>query len=310
MISIALCTRNRPQHLATWIAHMADVCNSMQHTILIIDQSDVAVDQSWPNHIIYRHTQERGLARARNLAVAYCTTPYILFTDDDCRPALDWLISAHECITAAPEVAVWFGQAWPSGTDYTLHQYQTHAGNITWASRPDGSVCHALRIAEQPFRINQPVAVLEHLGHGNQLLLHCTTLRHIGGFNPWLGTGGWLHSGEDVEMALRMLTHGHTCAFAPTLRITHDAWVSPAENARLIQHYDTGMLALHLFHAWHGNHIAQNYLRMRYHAITNAIHAAPFVPSAAPPVPRWRYLMAILHGIIGGIGLILWRRGT
>jgi GT2 family glycosyltransferase len=292
---------------------MAEVRDSDQHPILIIDQSDVALNHPWPPHITYVHTPTRGLAHARNLAVAHCTTPYLLFTDDDCRPDHDWLIRAHECITVAPDVAVWFGQAWPSGTDYTLHHYHTHTGHITWASRPDGSVCHALRIDDQTFRTNQPVAVLERLGHGNQLLLHCATIRHIGGFDPWLGAGAWLHSGEDVEMALRMLVHGHTCAFAPTLRITHDAWVTPTEHARLIQHYDTGMVALHLFYAWHGNKVASDYLHVRYQQVMSALCprfvAPPTTSSVTPPVPRWRHIVAILHGIIGGIGLILRRRG-
>lgn len=308
MLSIAVCTRNRPHHLAAWLNHIDSVHDSNQHQILIIDQSDVALQRSWPGHITYVHTPMHGLAHARNLAIAHCTTPYVLFTDDDCRPAHDWLIRAHACITTAPDVAAWFGQSWPSGTEYTLHDYHTHAGHITWASRPDGLVCHALRIDDQPFRTNQPVAVLERLGHGNQLLLNCATLKNIGGFNSWLGAGAWLHSGEDVDMTMRLLAHGYTCAFTPTLHITHDAWVTPVEHERLIQHYDTGMLALHLLHAWHGNHIAHDYLRARYHAITHAIHISPVTPSAAPPVPRWRHLVAILHGIIGGIGLILWRR--
>jgi GT2 family glycosyltransferase len=301
MISIALCTRNRPQHLTTWLAHMAEVHDSAKHPILIIDQSDVALNHSWPPHITYVHTPTRGLSHARNLAVQRCTTPYILFTDDDCRPAHDWIIHAHECISRDPTVAVWFGQAWPSGTAYTIHHYHTHAGQITWASRHDGATCHALRIDDQPFRTSHPVAVLERLGHGNQLLIHCDTLRQIGGFTSWLGAGAWLHSGEDVDMTMRMLAHGHVCAFAPTLRITHDAWVIPVEHARLVQRYNTGMLALHLFHAWQGNQVAYDYLRFRTKEATNAQKK----PTTGPSVPRWRHLVAILHGFIGGIGLIL-----
>jgi hypothetical protein len=204
-------------------------------------------------------------------------------------------------------VAVWFGQAWPSGSEYTLQHYQTQAGQITWATRHDGASCHALRIDNQAFRTHQPVAVLEHLGHGNQLLVQCATLKAIGGFEPWLGAGAWLHSGEDVDMTLRMLSHGHLCAFAPTLQITHDAWIMPAEQARLMQRYSTGMIALHLFHAWQGIPIAYDYLRFRYKEAANALHDAIRTDPPLPSVPRWRHIVALLHGIVGGIGLIIWR---
>lgn len=287
---------------------MADVHTSSNHPIIIIDQSDTVFTYPWPTYITYIHVPGRGLSLARNRAVQHCTTPYILFTDDDCRPTHDWIIQAHKCITTDPNVAAWFGQAWPSGTEYTLHHYQTHTGHITWATRYDGASCHALRIDNQPFHTHQPVAVLEHLGHGNQMLIHCATLKSIGGFNPWLGAGAWLQSGEDVDMALCMLSHGHACAFAPSLRIIHDAWIMPVEHARLIQRYSTGMIALHLYHAWQGMQIAYDYLHFRYKEATNSLYTAPRTVSSIPPVPRWRYLIAMLHGIIGGIGLILWRR--
>ncbi len=308
MITIAVCTRNRPSHLNAWVAHMSHVIDSTQHAILIIDQSDEPMHRLWPTHITYTHTHRHGLSHARNQAIQQCTTPYILFTDDDCRPAHDWLIRAHDCIATDPIVAIWFGQAWPSGTEYTLNHYPTYAGHTTWAIRSDGAVCHALRTDTQPFRTNQPVAVLEHLGHGNQMLMNCEILRHIGGFHPWLGAGAWLCSGEDVELTLRLLTHGHTCAYTPQLRIIHDAWVSPTAHAQLSQRYTTGMIALHVAHAWCGNSVARAYLRFR---LNEAIHAfsrlsRPSIRST--PVPRWRRLIAIVHGIVGGISLIIWRR--
>lgn len=308
MISIALCTRNRPHHLDAWVAHLAHIIDSHTHPVIIIDQSDAPYTYQWPTNITYVHTSTHGLAHARNLALQQCNTPYILFTDDDCRPAHDWLIRAHDCITADPAVAAWFGQAWPSGTDYTLNHYPTHAGHTTWAVRGDGAVCHALRIDAQPFRTDQPVAVLEQLGHGNQILMNCATLRHIGGFHPWLGAGAWLCSGEDVEITLRLLTNGHPCAYAPQLHIIHDAWVTPTAHARLSQCYSTGMIALHIAHAWHGNRVAHDYLRFRLKEALHTFSTSSSLSSQSPTVPRWRRIIAIAHGIIGGISLIIWRR--
>lgn len=311
MLSIAVCTRNRPHHLDAWLAHMMiSVINSAHHPIIIIDQSAIAVQRTWPANITYVHMPTRGLARARNIALQHCTTPYILFTDDDCRPSHDWIIRAHECITADPAVTVWFGQVWPSGTDYTLQQYPTHAGHISWASRGDGAVCHALRIDDQPFRTSQPIAVLERLGHGNHMLIQCDALRHIGGFASWLGAGAWLASGEDVDMALRMLTHGHPCAFAPSLHLIHDAWVLPAEHARLMQRYDTGMIALHIAHAWRANQVARDYLYFRIKEAISTLSITTHTSNATTPVPRWRRIVAIIHGLIGGIGLIILRRSS
>ncbi|MBM4411996.1 MAG: glycosyltransferase [Chloroflexi bacterium] len=308
-ISIALCTRNRPHHLSAWMHHMHTIMLSATHTIIIIDQSDIPLTQHWPAHITYVHTPHRGLARARNLALQYCTTPYILFTDDDCRPAPDWLLHAHACITRDPTVALWFGQATPSGSDYQLHDYPTHAGYTTWASRANGDICHAVRRATPPFRTVQPVAVLECLGHGNQMLMQCAVVRNLGGFHPWLGAGAWLLSGEDVDMAMRLLQHGYACAYTPTLHIIHDAWMTPAAHAHSAQHSSTGMIAVHVAHAWHHDPSAIAYLRFRWHHVFHQTHTTSV--ASAPPVPAWRRIIAIVHGIIGGMCLVVharWRR--
>lgn len=310
MITIALCTRNRPQHLKAWINHLDHIFDSEQHAIIIIDQSDVPYVHIWQPHITYIHSQTRGIAHARNLALATCVTPYILFTDDDCRPAQDWLQSAHRCIIDNPTVSLWFGQALPSGNDYTLHQHATHAGQLTWAERTDGAVCHALQNAHQPFHVSQPVAILEMLGHGNQMLMQCAHARHIGNFNPWLGVGAWIPSGEDVDFAMRLLVHGYQCAYTPTLRIIHDAWMMPAAFAQIDQRNTTGMIAIHMLHAWQGNTVAIAFLYAQLHHIVATLFRT--TPPTNTTLPRrWRHILAMVHGFIGGICLIgqsLWPR--
>lgn len=309
MIGVAVCTRNRPQHLAQWVDHMLHhVIESALHNIIIVDQSDIPQQRTWPHHITYIHSTTRGIAHARNIALHHCTTPYLLFTDDDCRPAADWLICAHACITNDPSVALWFGQTHPHGSNYTLHHYPTNAGHLTWAMRADGMRCHALRIDDLPFRTTQPIAILERLGHGNHMLIQRDSARNIGGFHPWLGAGAWLGSGEDVDFAMRLLTHGHACAYTPALHIVHDAWITPEAHAQIDPRYTTGMIAVHILHAWRGNSVAYNYLVFRW----SQARQTQMTPTAlSAHIPVLRRIIAIVHGILGGICLIIsayWRR--
>lgn len=309
-ITIAVCSRNRPQQLAAWWEHIGTIAGSDTTPILVIDQSDVAPMLPRAPNLTIMHCPGRGLARARNLALTVATTPYIAFCDDDCRPDHDWLTAITAVIHQHPDVALLYGAVWPSGDEYQLHHHHTHAGSTVWASRRDGMVCSALRIAATPSHYTTPVAPLECLGQGNNMIVARAAVQQWGGFQPWLGAGAWLQAGEDVEITLRLLAHGAVCMYDPQIRLRHDAWQT-ADSLTATEHgYSVGMLAVHVWYALKGVAVAREYLLFRYNSAQKTIGARDETHRRSRTF-LWARGWALIKGIIGGISLWLvgWAKG-
>src|SRR5207245_11425030 len=59
-----------------------------------------------------------GLSRARNLGVAATTGELVVFTDDDCEVATDWLEALVLALEGDPEAAIAFGAVVPAECDH------------------------------------------------------------------------------------------------------------------------------------------------------------------------------------------------
>jgi len=318
MLSIAVCTRNRPQRLRQWLAHLARVDGIHTTPIIVVDQSEQACPPSTALTLTYQHTPTRGLARARNLALSIARTRYVAFCDDDCLPRYDWIHQLRRIIAEwAPAMA--FGATWPSGApaSYRIQYAQTHAGHTAWALRHDGHACGALQLAPRAHHARHELPILETFGQGNNMLIDRHVLCARGGFHPWLGAGAWLHAGEDVDVALGMLRRGALVIYQPTLVVWHDAWHSAAHLAHHEHGYTTGMMATHLWHAWHGSTVARDYLRWRIRQVRDTVSVrtqsdtpASLPTPSAPRTWRWgfRRIWALGMGVVGGLVLIAWRR--
>ena len=308
MLTVGMATRNRPHHLAAWLTHIATISGGDRVPIIVVDQSDEPSSLRMAANVSYVHRPGKGLAIARNLIIATAQTAAVAFCDDDCRPAHDWLVVGTNLIAEHPDVMVWFGTTFPSGGDARIHSAYTHAGSTAWASRPDGYVCQALRPSTQSFVTQEPCAILELLGQGNNMLVRITPGHS---FEPLLGAGAIGASGEDVEYTLRMLCTGFSCAYDTRLVMIHDAWMTPGVSARAGHAATIGMLAAHVWYAWYGNHVARNEvafrLRLRAAIIPAGFYASPQLKHEC----SWyiRELYALVWGCMLGCWLAI-RRGT
>ncbi|MCX6014950.1 MAG: glycosyltransferase [Chloroflexales bacterium] len=306
-ITIAVCSRNRPQQLAEWWQHICAITDSGTTPILVIDQSDTAPTLPSAPNLTIIHRPARGLAQARNIALTLATTPYIAFCDDDCRPDQDWLVAIDAAIHLEPAVALRFGAVWPSGNDYHFNHHHTHAGSTVWAHRSDGLVCTALRIAPTASHYSRPVAPLECLGQGNNMIVARAAVQQWGGFHPWLGAGAWLNAGEDVELTLRLLSQGAVCMYNPQIRLTHDSWQSTDSLTATEHGYSVGMLAVHVWYALTGMTVAREYLQFRRHAALKTIVGNDDSTKRSQSF-LWARGWALAKGIVGGCCLWLTMR--
>ena len=118
--SILVPTRNRPSLLDRCLRALSDLTYPKDRfEVLVID------DGTWEplDPLIARYSanlnlrlfrqQNRGPAIARNLGLRHATGDYIVFTDDDCRPAAGWLEAFERAARIAPH-AGWGGSVEPA----------------------------------------------------------------------------------------------------------------------------------------------------------------------------------------------------
>src|SRR5688500_16601661 len=92
-VTVAICTRDRPETLEGCIESLKRLDYPAME-ILVVNNSRnpyPTEDLCERAGVTYINVSKAGLSRARNAAIAVATTPWIAFTDDDCRPEPNWL---------------------------------------------------------------------------------------------------------------------------------------------------------------------------------------------------------------------------
>lgn len=94
--SVVVPTLDRPEHLTQLMTRLASQ-TSQGFEVVVVDQSSEAWKDraSFPGlDLCYLRHPVRGAVRARNLGAFIARGAVLAFTDDDCRPAPDWLAKA------------------------------------------------------------------------------------------------------------------------------------------------------------------------------------------------------------------------
>ncbi|MBI4749289.1 MAG: glycosyltransferase [Acidobacteria bacterium] len=107
--SIIIATHGRPQHLAECLESLTrlDFPPDQFEVIVVDDESDPPIEdvalQFADRLNLTCVTQKRGgPARARNTGMEKAQGKYLCFTDDDCRPATNWLCTIAERVKTNP----------------------------------------------------------------------------------------------------------------------------------------------------------------------------------------------------------------
>lgn len=111
--AIVIASRDRPVELGHCLSSIAalDYPRDLLSVIVVDDGSEVPLEaglrpflETLPLQVLRQ--QGAGPAAARNRGVAAAQARFIAFTDDDCRPARDWLLSLARRLMPSPERAV------------------------------------------------------------------------------------------------------------------------------------------------------------------------------------------------------------
>jgi hypothetical protein len=172
----------------------------------------------------------RGLSRSRNAALDHCTTPYLLFSDDDMTLRLDAVMALAEVLEQAPELG--FVAGWRVG------RRPDGAGEARLSRRNSGRIC------------------------APELLVRAAAVRDAGvRFDPAFGVGSPQPIGEDYVFVCDMLHAGLKGRSVPVETGAHagsstgadwgDPVIQEARRAVLRRCFGPLHLPVRALYAWH-----------------------------------------------------------
>jgi glycosyltransferase involved in cell wall biosynthesis len=262
-VTAVICTRNRPDQIGCAVASI--LANDYPNfSLLVVDQSnngltrDALAGQIANRLLDYLPMPDRGLSRARNLAIAHACGDIIAFTDDDCYVAPDWITQIANTFARAPQTSLLFGAV------HLPANYQ-HTDGFASSFYPSSR----LTTARNPR--------LASLGIGANMSIHRKLPADIGCFDEVLGVGSQLVGGEDVDYALRATHAGHYVTVDPSPIVVHTGGVRPPEECSLLWYRDAyagGAVAAKELKTRHGTNTITLYgcvLRQQHAAIQAVI---------------------------------------
>jgi GT2 family glycosyltransferase len=234
-ISVAICTRDRPEDLAACLASIAAL-SMPPHEVLIVDNAPATqataklVAQRFPQ---FRYICESvpGLDHARNRAIREATGEVIAYTDDDVVVEADWTAALAAAFAADPAVGLITGLIEP------LEQ-ETPAQ--VWFERYGGFGRGCQRYYQQLKRgapLAWNTAGAGRLGAGANMAVRRKIFDEIGHFDPALDVGTPTRGGGDHEIFFRLLRSGWICLYEPTAVVRHRHRRTMPELAGLLFNY-------------------------------------------------------------------------
>lgn len=249
-ISVLVCTRNRPDDLRRCVTSILDG-RFRRFELLVVDQSDgeesAAFIESLADHRVRLiRTETRGLAKARNLAVLNATAPIVAFTDDDCICDPGWIEAIVAEFERHADIDGLFGRVLPWGDRFA-----------------DGFFCHCLIPDEDERIVAEPVPPHRYLGHGNNMAFRIQLFQTIGLYNPEMGAGSRVRSGEDTDVTYRALRARRGMKYSPRPLVYHNNWNDLDAADRLDLGYVMGFVMVFGKFFLSGDRVAGRCLRER-----------------------------------------------
>jgi glycosyltransferase involved in cell wall biosynthesis len=228
-VSLIVCTRNRASRLAACLHHITRLEPPAGGWELVVvdnastDDTPRLIDElaraaTFP----VRHVREPrpGLGRARNAGIARAGGDIYAFTDDDCyvRPDFLWQV----CRVFEQETLGWAGGR--------IVLYDPTDDPATTKDQP-----HAELIAPYTFVAVGTI-------HGANMAMRRQVITAIGAFDPALGAGAPLRSGEDLDLVSRASWAGWPGTYDPRPVVAHHHGRKPGKQVQALKSaYDHGI---------------------------------------------------------------------
>lgn len=215
-ITVAICSRDRPQQLARAVE--ATLATLGPHDeMLVVLNAPTDIDGSFDRNrfpsvrvvVEYRP----GLSWARNRAIAEFRGDVLLFTDDDCVPEAHWVAAQRALFARNPDVDVVTGLVEPLTLETPAQRlFEDYGGFPRNYSRRWVS-------ASSPGEAGRQVG---DLGVGANVGIRRRVFDTLGPFDAALGPGTLSCAGDDIEYLFRVLKSGMLVACEPRASLQHE----------------------------------------------------------------------------------------
>lgn len=216
-VSVIICTRDRPEHLALCLQSLQKLADRPQE-IIIVDNAPTT-DKTrelvcgMPG-ICYIREPRPGLSVARNTGIRHSSGDIVAFTDDDVSVHPDWLTRLRQGFRQ-PEVMAVTGLILPAELETEAQLiFEVGLGNFGWG--------YQVKTFDQEFfQATKHVGVpVWRIGAGANMAFRRQIFERVGNFDERLGTGA-AGCSEDSELWYRILAEGWTCRYEPTSVVFH-----------------------------------------------------------------------------------------
>jgi glycosyltransferase involved in cell wall biosynthesis len=223
-LTVAICTRDRPDWLARCLGSLHDLPSVGKggmrgFDILVVDN---ASSGNATRHVAERHddvTYSRelrpGLNFARNRALQEATGEYIAYLDDDVVVDGGWLAGLQEALSAQPDALAVTGQVLPLELDTGAQVlFEQRGGFRHGFSRQRYTGEYSGGGDLYPCRTGI-------FGVGCNMAFNRRRLLDLGGFDEALDTGPPLPGGGDHDIFYRVVRAGGPLVYEPRMLVFH-----------------------------------------------------------------------------------------
>lgn len=240
-VSVVIPTVGRGDLLSACLESLA-ACDPAAAEIILVDQSGdtrVADEAERFSHAGARAlpSSGRGIALAMNEGMRAASHDFVLVTHDDCTVAPDWVVRAHELMTADPEQIV-TGRVVPVGDD----------PESVPSIKDDPTPCD--------FDANSYPGVL---WPANMAASRSRVLE-FGGFDE-----RFTLAAEDTDLSYRWLRAGRPLRYRPEMVVWHHDWRAPDGLRRAYLAYHRGQGHFFAKHLRQGDRRMLRYLAQEYY---------------------------------------------
>lgn len=216
-VSVVIATYNRCEILPGTLASLINQEGDTAYEVLVVDNNSTddtrnviekLRHQPGYEKLAYHFEEKQGVSHARNKGIAAARARIIAFTDDDIRPAVNWVSSIDEAFKKFPEADCIGGRVLP--------QPETKFPN--WLTEKYWTPLALLDLGEEPLKLN----VRKGAGLvGANLAVRAAAFKDVGMFQPQLQrVKDSLGSMEDHEFQLRLSAAKKLLMYVPELIVS------------------------------------------------------------------------------------------
>ncbi len=244
-LSIIVATRNRADNLARLLESLAVAIRYVEPSkveVIVADNGSTdrtgevvsCFQESSAFKVTVVREESPGKARALNQALKVVRGRICAFVDDDIIVAQTWVKEILSAFATESEMGIAGGRVEP---------------------HDPAAATDTLRTGNQDFRVSwkkftpQNIPII-----GCNVAFRRSLLNSIGGFDPDVGPGSYIGSGDDLDLIYRALVAGAIIDYRPEIKVSHrHGRVSDEEVAKLRKRYLRGRGAFYHKYASNGH---------------------------------------------------------